>query len=212
MKHFRRHFLSCVEVRRVFTDSTFPGPTLQQYRGDLQMHSEWSDGCPTVQEIADACLQRGDHYAAVTDHSCGPGLDEPHAGRNRARGGPDPGSPARPDHWIARGCDRQLGRGVCIGGSARCRDLKSTVTPHDRTSIMRWRPAPLKRGHLTGFWPGCRILLGTSTVSSSLSSRSPRDMGSPTGRDRGARFVHEWWGESEHASIVSLHSVGYRYC
>ena len=35
------------------------------------MHSEWSDGYPTVQEIADACLQRGYQYAAVTDHSYG---------------------------------------------------------------------------------------------------------------------------------------------
>jgi len=35
------------------------------------MHSEWSDGTPTVQEIADACLQRGYPYAAVTDHSYG---------------------------------------------------------------------------------------------------------------------------------------------
>jgi len=35
------------------------------------MHSEWSDGSPTVREIADACLQRGYHYAAVTDHSYG---------------------------------------------------------------------------------------------------------------------------------------------
>src|SRR5207237_9914459 len=37
----------------------------------LQMHSEWSDGYPTVQEIADACLRRGYQYAAVTDHSYG---------------------------------------------------------------------------------------------------------------------------------------------
>jgi histidinol phosphatase-like PHP family hydrolase len=35
------------------------------------MHSEWSDGSPTVQEIADACMKRGYHYAAVTDHSYG---------------------------------------------------------------------------------------------------------------------------------------------
>jgi histidinol phosphatase-like PHP family hydrolase len=35
------------------------------------MHSEWSDGNPTVQQIADACLERGYHYAAVTDHSYG---------------------------------------------------------------------------------------------------------------------------------------------
>jgi histidinol phosphatase-like PHP family hydrolase len=70
-RQLRRHFLSRAEVRHVLTDPAFPGPTLQQYRGDLQMHSEWSDGSPTVQEIADACLQRGYHYAAVTDHSYG---------------------------------------------------------------------------------------------------------------------------------------------
>jgi histidinol phosphatase-like PHP family hydrolase len=70
-RQLRRHFLSRAEVRRVLTDPSFPGPTLQQYRGDLQMHSEWSDGSPTVEEIADACFQRGYHYAAVTDHSYG---------------------------------------------------------------------------------------------------------------------------------------------
>jgi putative hydrolase len=70
-RQLRRHFLSRAEVRRVLTDPAFLGPTRHQYRGDLQMHSEWSDGYPTVQQIADACLQRGYHYAAVTDHSYG---------------------------------------------------------------------------------------------------------------------------------------------
>ena len=42
-----------------------------KYCGDLQMHSEWSDGSPTVEEIADACVARGYQYAAVTDHSYG---------------------------------------------------------------------------------------------------------------------------------------------
>jgi histidinol phosphatase-like PHP family hydrolase len=70
-RQLRRHFLSRAEVRRVLSDPAFEGPTLQQYRGDLQMHSEWSDGKPTVQEIAQACLQRGYQYAAVTDHSYG---------------------------------------------------------------------------------------------------------------------------------------------
>ena len=70
-RQLRHHFLSRAEVRRVLSDPAFQGPTLQQYRGDLQMHSEWSDGSPTVQEIADGCLQRGYHYAAVTDHSYG---------------------------------------------------------------------------------------------------------------------------------------------
>jgi histidinol phosphatase-like PHP family hydrolase len=70
-RQLRRHFLSRAEVRRVLSDPTLAGPALQQYRGDLQMHSEWSDGTPTVLEIAMACLERGYHYAAVTDHSYG---------------------------------------------------------------------------------------------------------------------------------------------
>jgi histidinol phosphatase-like PHP family hydrolase len=70
-RQLRRHFLSRAEVRRVLSDPAFPGPTLQDYRGDLQMHSQWSDGSPTVEEIAEACVQRGYRYAAVTDHSYG---------------------------------------------------------------------------------------------------------------------------------------------
>ena len=70
-RELRLHFLSRAEVRRVLSDRTFAGPELQEYRGDLQMHSEWSDGSPTVEEIADACLQRGYQYAAITDHSYG---------------------------------------------------------------------------------------------------------------------------------------------
>jgi len=83
----RQHFLSRAEVRRVLSDPAVAGPTLEQYRGDLQMHSEWSDGYPTVQEIADACLERGYHYAAVTDHSYGlkiaGGMSMADAGRQR---------------------------------------------------------------------------------------------------------------------------------
>ena len=70
-RELRRHFLSRAEVRRVLADPAFDGPTIDQYRGDLQMHSEWSDGSPTVEEIADACVERGYQYAAVTDHSYG---------------------------------------------------------------------------------------------------------------------------------------------
>jgi hypothetical protein len=56
---------------RVLSDRAFAGPTIDRYHGDLQMHSEWSDGSPTVQEIAEACLERGYQYSAVTDHSYG---------------------------------------------------------------------------------------------------------------------------------------------
>jgi histidinol phosphatase-like PHP family hydrolase len=67
----RRHFLSRAAVRRILADPSLDGPVVAQYRGDLQMHSVWSDGSPTVREIADACVARGYHYAAVTDHSHG---------------------------------------------------------------------------------------------------------------------------------------------
>jgi hypothetical protein len=36
----RSHFLSRAEVRRVLGNTAFHGPTIEQYRGDLQMHSE----------------------------------------------------------------------------------------------------------------------------------------------------------------------------
>jgi len=67
----RQRFLSRAEVVRILRDPTFDGPRVDEYRGDLQMHSEWSDGVPTVQEIADACQARGYTFAAVTDHSHG---------------------------------------------------------------------------------------------------------------------------------------------
>jgi len=67
----RSNFLSRAEVLRVLGDSTLKGPTPADYRGDLQMHSEWSDGVPTLDEIVEACLARGYSYAAVTDHSHG---------------------------------------------------------------------------------------------------------------------------------------------
>jgi putative hydrolase len=70
-RQLRHHFLSRAAVRRVLSDSALDGPTIDQYLGDLQMHSEWSDGSPTVHDIAEACLARGYHYSAVTDHSYG---------------------------------------------------------------------------------------------------------------------------------------------
>ncbi len=70
-RRLRTHFLSRAGVLRALRDPALDGPALNQYRGDLQMHSEWSDGSPTVDAIADACRDRGYSYAAVTDHSHG---------------------------------------------------------------------------------------------------------------------------------------------
>ena len=70
-RQLRQHVLSRAEARRVLRDTSLGGPSRDDYRGDLQMHSEWSDGSPSVREIADACMARGYAYAAVTDHSHG---------------------------------------------------------------------------------------------------------------------------------------------
>ncbi len=38
-------------------------------RGDLQMHTTWSDGEGSVEEMLVACRERGYEYLAITDHS-----------------------------------------------------------------------------------------------------------------------------------------------
>src|ERR1051325_5515818 len=70
-RSLRGHFLSRAEVLRILDDPDFDGPARSDYRGDFQMHSEWSDGVPTLAELAHACHGRGYAYAAVTSHSYG---------------------------------------------------------------------------------------------------------------------------------------------
>lgn len=43
--------------------------SLEDIRGDLQMHSTWSDGKVSVEEMALACRELGYEYLAITDHS-----------------------------------------------------------------------------------------------------------------------------------------------
>jgi DNA polymerase (family 10) len=42
---------------------------LEDLRGDLQMHSTWSDGRNSLEEMLEACAARGYEYFAITDHS-----------------------------------------------------------------------------------------------------------------------------------------------
>jgi DNA polymerase (family 10) len=41
----------------------------EDLRGDLQMHSRWSDGKGTIEEMLQACADLGYEYFAITDHS-----------------------------------------------------------------------------------------------------------------------------------------------
>ena len=43
--------------------------TLPEIRGDLHVHTKWSDGAHSIADVAQAARQRGLSYLAVTDHS-----------------------------------------------------------------------------------------------------------------------------------------------
>jgi DNA polymerase (family 10) len=43
--------------------------TIDDIRADLHMHTTWSDGKLTVQQMAEQALQRGHQYIVITDHS-----------------------------------------------------------------------------------------------------------------------------------------------
>ncbi len=43
--------------------------TVEDIRGDLHMHSTWSDGKASIEEMAKACLAHGYEYMAISDHS-----------------------------------------------------------------------------------------------------------------------------------------------
>ncbi|HEV8366250.1 MAG TPA: DNA polymerase/3'-5' exonuclease PolX [Gemmatimonadaceae bacterium] len=67
----RDHFLSRAQVVAALRNERLTGPSLEDYRGDLQMHSIWSDGDQTPDDIAAAALARDYEYCALTDHSYG---------------------------------------------------------------------------------------------------------------------------------------------
>jgi len=73
----RRDFISLAKARRLLADRP---AWRENLRGDLQMHSRWSDGSGTIVEMADAAKERSYEYIAITDHSKGlkiaGGIDE----------------------------------------------------------------------------------------------------------------------------------------
>jgi histidinol phosphatase-like PHP family hydrolase len=70
-RSLRGGFLSRAQVQAALKNARLTGPSLADYRGDLQMHSTYSDGRQTLEGIVEGCLARGYEYAAVTDHSYG---------------------------------------------------------------------------------------------------------------------------------------------
>lgn len=67
----RSHFLSRDRVVAALNDESLPGPRVEDYRGDLQMHSTWSDGSQTLEEIVETGIELGYEFCGVTDHSYG---------------------------------------------------------------------------------------------------------------------------------------------
>jgi histidinol phosphatase-like PHP family hydrolase len=62
----RRDFVSLAEAKQLLARKLAWAKNL---RGDLQMHTLWSDGSGTIAEMADAAKERGYEYIAITDHS-----------------------------------------------------------------------------------------------------------------------------------------------
>jgi len=65
------NFLSRAQVVAALANKRLRGLRLADYRGDLQMHSTWSDGTEPLETLAASCIERGYHYCAITDHSYG---------------------------------------------------------------------------------------------------------------------------------------------
>jgi histidinol phosphatase-like PHP family hydrolase len=72
----RRDFLTRADARVILAKSEWS----KRLRGDLQMHTGWSDGSASIGEMAEAAKDRGYEYIAITDHSKGlkiaGGIDE----------------------------------------------------------------------------------------------------------------------------------------
>jgi histidinol phosphatase-like PHP family hydrolase len=73
----RSEFMTRAQARKILAKKP---AWRSRLRGDLQMHSEWSDGSATIAEMAAAGMERSYEYIAITDHTKGlkiaGGLDE----------------------------------------------------------------------------------------------------------------------------------------
>ena len=70
-RELRGNFLSSAQVAQVLRFEEGRGVGARDYHGDLQMHSEYSDGRVSIERLVEGCLARGYRYCAITDHSYG---------------------------------------------------------------------------------------------------------------------------------------------
>src|ERR1700744_2591728 len=66
ISELRHQFLTWTEAQAILAHE--PG-WRHNLKGDLQMHTEWSDGTGTIRDMAQAGLDRGYEYIAITDHA-----------------------------------------------------------------------------------------------------------------------------------------------
>lgn len=64
----REHFLTATEAKAILAKKPDWAAAL---KGDLQMHTLWSDGAGSIEDMARAGLERGYQFIAITDHSKG---------------------------------------------------------------------------------------------------------------------------------------------
>ena len=64
----RRDFLTRADARVLLAANP---EWSKRLRGDLQMHTNWSDGSATIRDMAEAAKERGYQYIGITDHSKG---------------------------------------------------------------------------------------------------------------------------------------------
>jgi len=67
----RSNFLSRSAALAAMRSRKPQAPALKDYLADLQMHSDWSDGSQTLEDIIQTGISRGYTHSAVTDHSYG---------------------------------------------------------------------------------------------------------------------------------------------
>jgi len=71
-RRYRRAYLSR-HTMRLALDANLPASIVstKNYRGDLQMHSTWSDGVESIGNLAEAAYELGWSRIGITDHSYG---------------------------------------------------------------------------------------------------------------------------------------------